>query len=80
LGFRFAVSGLSARLKSVTDVLLAAFALTARPVARRRALRRDGTLIGAIGAIGASGLASGQTDEQILRQALAGSGLDLRMP
>jgi glc operon protein GlcG len=40
-------------------------------------LRRDGTLIGAIGA---SGLASGQTDEQILRQALAGSGLDLRMP
>jgi uncharacterized protein GlcG (DUF336 family) len=77
LGFRFAVSGLSARLKSVTDVLLAAFALTARPVARRRALRRDGTLIGAIGA---SGLATGQTDEQILRQALAGSGLDLRMP
>jgi uncharacterized protein GlcG (DUF336 family) len=77
LGFRFAVSGLRARLKSVTDVLLAAFALTARPVARRRALRRDGTLIGAIGA---SGLASGQTDEQILRQALAGSGLDLRMP
>jgi uncharacterized protein GlcG (DUF336 family) len=40
-------------------------------------LRRDGTLIGAIGA---SGLASRQTDEQILQQALAGSGLDLGMP
>lgn len=35
-------------------------------------LCRDGALIGAIGA---SGLASGQTDEQILQQALADTGL-----
>jgi uncharacterized protein GlcG (DUF336 family) len=55
----------------VTDVLLAGGRYT--PQAGGIPLRRDGTLIGAIGA-------SGQTDEQILRQALAGSGLDLRMP
>jgi uncharacterized protein GlcG (DUF336 family) len=35
-------------------------------------LRQDGTVIGAVGA---SGLASGKTDEQILRQALADTGL-----
>ena len=35
-------------------------------------LRRDGTVIGAVGA---SGLASGQTDQQILQQALADTGL-----
>lgn len=35
-------------------------------------LRRDGTVIGAVGA---SGLASGQTDEQILQQALADTEL-----
>ena len=35
-------------------------------------LRRDGTVTGAVGA---SGLASGQTDEQILQQALTDTGL-----
>lgn len=35
-------------------------------------IHRDGAVIGAVGA---SGLASGQTDEQILQQALADTGL-----